>query len=655
MNLVACPRCGAQFDVSAFAPGSNFVCGACKNMLQVPAAVAPAAPRPAAPKVAPRSAPKPAAAAAPPAPLAKKPATDRRRAGDAAPSQAAPTEGRAASLKARRTEAGGGGKKSPMPLIAAAVGGLLLVGGGLAFALGGKSGGTPEDGGGAAAGGGEASGEQAPKDAPAAEPLKPKEKGFDDLSPAERLVVAEQKKKEGLASPESVKEVHAWLLEKGYADDAKSYLVEARGRHPQDPWILGTLGQVNRADDIRKIATDENILFNVEAESPDLAFVTELHERVKKDKNAAWLSKEQSDRLDKSIAVLNAELQKTSDPVFQRTKQEQENVRLNPAFAGMQFTAESFRPYVIFAELPGEERKAEAERIVQVTGKVLTFLYGRWLKFMKEDLKLDAPTLESLKDDRLKVFVFKTRESFEQWHARNGMQVPQFAAAYYEHGRNRMIMMHLDAFDEGVIMHEGTHQVIHYYARVFCERDDHAEAEKKGQPKERVEYDDRRLSSAFFWFQEGIAEYFGGAVKDKKTEGEWKIGAPQRGRMAFFKMMQQQKKIWTVEDFLYQDQRGIRTRAAGREGGAMSEELYGLMYSQGWTLVHYFLHGDGGKWREPFLKMVRNELRGVTGKVYLLQAFGLPTRSDDPKVKAWMQEIEKGYLGHLDKGAPASE
>ncbi|HEU4394211.1 MAG TPA: hypothetical protein VFS92_01520, partial [Planctomycetota bacterium] len=575
MNLVACPRCGAQFDVSAFAPGSNFVCGACKNMLQVPAAVAPAAPR-----AAPKAAPKPAAASAP-APLAKKPATDRRRAGDAAPSQAAPTEGRAASLRARRTEAGGGAKKSPMPLIAAAVGGLLLVGGGLAFALSGKGGGTPEDGGNAAAGGSGAAGAQASNDgaaggAAAAEPLKPKEKGWEDLTPAERLVVAEQKKKEALASPESVKEVHAWLLEKGYADDAKSYLVEARGRHPQDAWILGELGQVNRADDIRKIATDENMLFTVDAESPDLAFVTELHERVKKDKNAAWLSKEQSAKLDKAIEVLTAELARASDPVFQRTKQEMENIRLNPSFAGMQFAAESFRPYVIFAE--ASDRKDEADRVVQLTGKVMTFLYARWLKFMKEDLKLDPPTLESLKDDRLKIFVFKSRESFDAWHERQGGRAPQFAAAYYEHGRNRMIMMHLDSFDPGTIMHEGTHQLIHYYARYFCEQDDHAEAEKKGQPKERVEYDDRRLNSGFFWFQEGIAEYFGGAVKDKNIDGEWRIGALQGGRMAFFKMMLNAKKTWAVEDFLYADSSQIRTRAAGREGGQMSEELFGLMY-----------------------------------------------------------------------------
>jgi hypothetical protein len=61
------------------------------------------------------------------------------------------------------------------------------------------------------------------------------------------------------------------------------------------------------------------------------------------------------------------------------------------------------------------------------------------------------------------------------------------------------------------------------------------------------------------------------------------------------------------------------------------------------------MHGDGEKWRESFQKVIRNELHGVTGKVYLLEAFGLPRRSDDPKVMAWMKEIEAGYIKHFEK------
>jgi len=70
-----------------------------------------------------------------------------------------------------------------------------------------------------------------------------------------------------------------------------------------------------------------------------------------------------------------------SDPVHQRTVQEYNNVRLNPAFTGMDFAYDSFRPYVIFAEAAGPDRKERAEKVVRATGRVLTFLYARWLAF----------------------------------------------------------------------------------------------------------------------------------------------------------------------------------------------------------------------------------------------------------------------------------
>ena len=207
--------------------------------------------------------------------------------------------------------------------------------------------------------------------------------------------------------------------------------------------------------------------------------------------------------------------------------------------------------------------------------------------------------------------------------------------------------MYLGAFDAGTIMHEGTHQLIHFYSRHFCQRDDDAAAEKKGEPKERVEYGDSRLRSGFFWFQEGIAEYFGVDAKVKGKD-EWKVGAIQPGRLMFFLAMRAANKTWPIEDFLYADQTHIYARAGVRGGGTMTDEMKSLMYSQGWVLVHYLLHGDGEKWRAPFLKVMANELRGISGKPALLDAFGLPRRADDPKVKAWMDEIEAGYLKHLD-------
>ncbi|MHC4473632.1 MAG: protein kinase domain-containing protein, partial [Planctomycetota bacterium] len=47
--IVACPHCGARFDVSTFHPGSKIRCGACKKILRVPeepATPAPSSPAP---------------------------------------------------------------------------------------------------------------------------------------------------------------------------------------------------------------------------------------------------------------------------------------------------------------------------------------------------------------------------------------------------------------------------------------------------------------------------------------------------------------------------------------------------------------------------------------------------------------------------------
>ncbi len=117
MNLVACPKCGSRFDVSTLQPGSTFVCGSCKNVLQVPrqpvpgpaatpqAPVRPKAPQRGAPG---RAAPGRAAPKAPTRPgLPRKPAAtprvDPRRAGGATS-----TNMPATGVKPAR--AGGGGR-----------------------------------------------------------------------------------------------------------------------------------------------------------------------------------------------------------------------------------------------------------------------------------------------------------------------------------------------------------------------------------------------------------------------------------------------------------------------------------------------------------------------------------------------------------------
>jgi hypothetical protein len=581
---------------------------------------------------------------------------DRRRAGDAGPAAQPPVEGRVDRIRRQRAEGEGGPKKkNPLPLVLAGIGVLAFVVGGSMLLFGGKKDAKSSSGQGGPGAGQETGTAGAPGAPRNGAGVPPAEKTFEQLDTAQRLAFLDGKRKEAAASAEATKSVVEWMRSKNLSEDAQHCIEEGHKAFPVDVWICRELGLTDRSDDLKKILDDEVVMDAVPEDDPNLIFVRGLYDRSKREKNPAWLKKEDSDRLDKALAALKDVGAKMSDPVYQNTVREFRNQKGNAAFTGMDFAFNgNYRPFVIFAEAPGPDRMKDAEVTVDRTGKALSFVYNRWLQFMKEDLKLDAPRVEDLKDYRFKVFVFKSRESFDNWHLRNkfGPQSPSIAAYYQPYG-DHMILMYLGAFDPSVMMHEATHQIIHFYARYFTQRDDDAESKKKGEPLEKVQFEDHRLASSFFWFQEGIAEYFGGAGLGA-TESEWKIGNLQKGRMAFFSYMKSLKKTWPLEDFLFSDQGKIDAFAKTKTGGAGGEELKVLMYSQGWTLVHYFLNGEGGKWRDQFHALMRNELSGRSGMPYLLQAFGLvdskgvQLRSTDPKVAAFIKEVEAGYLKYFD-------
>ena len=489
MNLVACPRCGSQFDVSTFAPGSTFQCGACRNILQVPMPAAPAAPvapvapvAPAAPVA--RAAPvaPSAPAAAPAASSRRKTAVDPRRAGGGA---AKATSGRAKRIREQREESGDR-KKNPLPLVAAGIAalglGIFLVvrirGGGdqpseetgkETIALTRGESGTSGSPGNKGSGSGEAPGKE-----------------WKDFSDTEKLAVIQTKIKDAARAPQAAKSAVEWLEERGLKEDAKRALEAGLEKFPRDPELNRKAGRKDRTADVRTVAEDQDLLFAVE-NSEALDRITALQRKMQGDAGAGWLDEAASKQLDRDIAEVKADFAKMTDPVYQRSHQEFTNVKFNGAFTGLEFSFESYRPYVIFAELPGEGREDVAKGVVDATGAALQFVYRRWLSFMKDDLGMQPKPLEDQNDDRLKVFVFKSRESFDAWHARNKFDNPgPSTAAYYQHGRDRMILMHLDSFDEGVIMHEATHQIIHYFSRYFCQLDDDAINEKEGKPKEEV-------------------------------------------------------------------------------------------------------------------------------------------------------------------------
>ena len=150
MKLVKCGKCGAQFDVSTFKPGSAFACGKCRAAVQVPGdaptASAPPEPAAAAPKAAPATAASKAAPKLPPAMQARaaQQSGGARAVGAApAPSPATATAAPAAPAvaakpsRASRTRDDGSEPKKPPVALWAGIG-VVVVGAGAFFAFSGS-------------------------------------------------------------------------------------------------------------------------------------------------------------------------------------------------------------------------------------------------------------------------------------------------------------------------------------------------------------------------------------------------------------------------------------------------------------------------------------------------------------------------------------
>ncbi len=141
------------------------------------------------------------------------------------------------------------------------------------------------------------------------------------------------------------------------------------------------------------------------------------------------------------------------------------------------------------------------------------------------------------------------------------------------------------------------------------------------------------------WLEEGLASYFGFTGLKAMGEGsrsvakDRKSSSPKlaRGRLAELKRTLGDKKSW----FSVIDLMDIQE----------SQEFYGadirINYAASWVLVHYLLHGEEGAYREPFVRMMKEDQAMAGGSEKVLAALGV----DEATFKA-------GYEHHAKKMKP---
>ncbi|MBI2930867.1 MAG: DUF1570 domain-containing protein [Planctomycetes bacterium] len=191
----------------------------------------------------------------------------------------------------------------------------------------------------------------------------------------------------------------------------------------------------------------------------------------------------------------------------------------------------------------------------------------------------------------LPIVVFTSKVKFDEYLRKgNNAPLPPEVPGMYEYFKRRVVFLHArDGYPIEVLLHEATHQVMHY---CFLRR--------RTDP-------DRRQS---WWFQEGMATYFEQFRRNSVGLVEVDPALTNSRRLDELKKAIQQADPdlpplymlmnMDVEDVWKQLGRKMRFTQ--------------LSYGQAWALVHFLRHGEGGKYRRLFDDYLRHELEGQGGK-----------------------------------------
>ncbi|MEO1129937.1 MAG: DUF1570 domain-containing protein [Planctomycetota bacterium] len=205
---------------------------------------------------------------------------------------------------------------------------------------------------------------------------------------------------------------------------------------------------------------------------------------------------------------------------------------------------------------------------------------------------------------RNRLFIFADQQGYLEHLAGLGIDARNTGGMFYVQqgqsglctwvaGRSRAQMYH-------VLQHEGFHQFVH-----------------------------ARIGPQFpIWANEGLAEYFGQALL---VDGGLRTGIAPASRINRLKHAIKQQEHLPFADIMRLSNRDWAARVTG--GDARS----GLMYDQAWSMVHFLVHANNGRYADAFETFIELMSRGVGVDQALEEAFGT-TRLDIFELR-WAEHV----------------
>lgn len=220
------------------------------------------------------------------------------------------------------------------------------------------------------------------------------------------------------------------------------------------------------------------------------------------------------------------------------------------------------------------------------------------------------------------IYIFRNRAGYLQYgKEQNKLGLLQYAGGHYD-GKLKIMMTFRkkNTSPIEVVLHEATHVLMHYL--------------KNHRPKKVTD---------LFWLQEGIADFCAGfrATADgielgKINRGRWKaikqihaLEARQRRRtMTFQQLINYHQGHW-FGMLQSRDPRVVRSRG----------QQMGIIYAKAWALFHFLHHGNNGKYRQRLKAFIRSSIESDQSINAFNKAFAGIS----------MQELEREFYRYVDQ------
>ncbi len=129
------------------------------------------------------------------------------------------------------------------------------------------------------------------------------------------------------------------------------------------------------------------------------------------------------------------------------------------------------------------------------------------------------------------------------------------------------------------------------------------------------------------WVNEGLAEYFGSAII---VDGKVRLGIVEADRLEQIRAALASNNALGFDELL--------NITSPRWHANMADRVRGpLQYDQSWSMVHFLVHGDGGRYRKAFESYLLEVSRGRGHDEAFKKSFG--TADTAPFAKRWIDFI----------------